>query len=95
MNRRADHWLPRPVFTQYLPRLAVPGAAVKGQFLPTLSERLACSPHKAAALIVRCRGSYGPLSAARTRSKNSEDRPEGRHRPADWGVMFCTTLQRA
>jgi hypothetical protein len=30
MNRRADHWLPRPVFTQYLPRLAVLGAAVKG-----------------------------------------------------------------
>jgi hypothetical protein len=30
MNRRADHWLPWPVFTQYLPRLAVPGAAVKG-----------------------------------------------------------------
>jgi hypothetical protein len=32
MNRRADHRLPRPVFTQHLPRLAVPGAAVKGQF---------------------------------------------------------------
>jgi len=28
----------------------------------------------------------GAFSAARTRSKNSEDRPEGRHRPADWGV---------
>jgi hypothetical protein len=24
-------------------------------------------------------GRFGPLSAARTRSKNSEDRPEGRH----------------
>jgi hypothetical protein len=32
MNRRADHWLPGPVFTQYLPRLAVPGAAVSGQY---------------------------------------------------------------
>ena len=31
MNRRADHWLPWPVFTQYLSRLALPGAAVKGQ----------------------------------------------------------------
>jgi hypothetical protein len=30
MNRRADNWLSRPVFTQYLPRLAVLGAAVKG-----------------------------------------------------------------
>jgi hypothetical protein len=34
MNRRADHRLPRPVFTQYLPRLAVPGAAAKGQNPP-------------------------------------------------------------
>ena len=33
-------------------------------------------------------GGSGPLSAARTRSKNGEDRPEGRHRPADWGVIF-------
>ena len=30
MNRRADHRLPWSVFTQYLPRLAVPRAAVKG-----------------------------------------------------------------
>jgi putative ABC transport system substrate-binding protein len=30
---------------------------------------------------------FGPRSAARTRSKNSQDRPEGRHRPADWGVI--------
>jgi hypothetical protein len=28
MNRRADYWLSWPVFTQYLPRLAAPGAAV-------------------------------------------------------------------
>ena len=30
MNRRADHWLSWPIFTQYLPCLAVPGAAVQG-----------------------------------------------------------------
>jgi hypothetical protein len=41
------------------------------------------------------RGRDGPKPAARTRSKNSEDRPEGRHRPTDWGVIFFPTLQRA
>jgi hypothetical protein len=27
--------------------------------------------------------------------QNSQDRPEGRHRPADWGVIFCPSLQWA
>jgi hypothetical protein len=44
-----------------------------GQFLPRhLTERAAALPHKAAAPTVRHRGSYGPLSAARTRSKSSK-----------------------
>jgi hypothetical protein len=44
-----------------------------GQFLPRhLTERAATLPHKAAASTVRHRGSYGPLSAARTRSKSSK-----------------------
>jgi hypothetical protein len=41
----------------------------------------------------------GQISAARTRSKNSElfvpNMGERRHRPADWGVIFFPPLQRA
>jgi len=31
MNRRADHWLPCPVFTQYLPRRSSTINTVEGQ----------------------------------------------------------------
>jgi len=34
MNRRADHWQPWPVFTQYLPRLAVAAGDVRRRLLP-------------------------------------------------------------
>ncbi len=44
-----------------------------GQFLLRyLTESAAALPHKAAASAIPHGGSYGPISAARTRSKSSE-----------------------
>jgi len=52
--------------------------SASGQYLPRhLTERGAALPHKAAALIVRCRGSYGPLATFCSAERQRTNQPSG------------------